>query len=512
MDIFPIAPVPNQEPSPQNIGSSAGNDDSEFDTVLTKTISAQQNNQDSTSNPKLDTAPGEQQNTAENGDAELTGNQQSPPATEGISPEFSVTQLTDPAHTTTYYSAVITTATLKASLEAPQGSQQNHVDSAAQNPPPPISKGVESAGFLLNPFNQPVIQEVKTSEVFNPQFLSVVIKGNPQLQPPINSVDSEQSSLLLAQLQKLIGQNNDKVNMTASFSSPTNRELPGYMGSPVILQAADSSADITATVTGNTLPGLLAVTTESVSQAKTESQPATLRQDVLGQYLNAKISNPEKQTESHDKNETSQQNTTSQQQQMLTATQGNTTPAPSDQIPPAQGFSAQLQDITLQQTSEAARSSQAQSSSNMPHVYEDDVINQIIKRFSVHSRLQTSRLSLQLHPAELGELKIDIIVKRDSLKANIYAQTQQAQEIIEKHLPRLRAILQEQGMSVDDIIVTLESDSVDDFTKQQSQLFQEQLADFKHDDRRPETSSLEQSFEETVFNMNEEPSGVNLTV
>jgi flagellar hook-length control protein FliK len=58
---------------------------------------------------------------------------------------------------------------------------------------------------------------------------------------------------------------------------------------------------------------------------------------------------------------------------------------------------------------------------------------------------------MKLHPAELGDLKIDVQLKDGSINANILAQSQQVQEILEKNMPRLKALMEEQGLVVSDI-------------------------------------------------------------
>jgi flagellar hook-length control protein FliK len=120
-------------------------------------------------------------------------------------------------------------------------------------------------------------------------------------------------------------------------------------------------------------------------------------------------------------------------------------------------------------------------------------------------------MSLKLHPAELGELKIDVVVKQETLKATIFAQTQQAHDIIDKNLPRLKAILQEQGLTVDELFVSFESDSIENFDKQNNNLFQQQLNDFQQQNSS-DASIAEQSFEESIQAAGQETLGVNLTV
>jgi flagellar hook-length control protein FliK len=103
------------------------------------------------------------------------------------------------------------------------------------------------------------------------------------------------------------------------------------------------------------------------------------------------------------------------------------------------------------------------------HVPAEELIHHLVERFSINPRLQTSKISLNLHPAELGALKIDILVKGDSIKAHIAAGNQQILDTIEKNMPKLRTILEQQGFTVEDFKVTLESSnsSSNDFFQQQ---------------------------------------------
>lgn len=113
-------------------------------------------------------------------------------------------------------------------------------------------------------------------------------------------------------------------------------------------------------------------------------------------------------------------------------------------------------------------------------VYQEEVIRHIAERFQIMRRDSDTRVNLQLHPAELGELRIDLSVKNGAVRANVVASTQIAQEIIEKNMPRLRSILEQQGFSIDEILVSNSSPAVDDFN-----LFERQ----HYDDRGSHPSS-----------------------
>ena len=88
-------------------------------------------------------------------------------------------------------------------------------------------------------------------------------------------------------------------------------------------------------------------------------------------------------------------------------------------------------------------------------VPEGAVVDQMITHFSMNKRLETGTVNLKLHPQELGELRMEIKVEQDNIKAHIIAQSPQAQEMIDRHLPRLREALAQQGLHLQQVEVTL---------------------------------------------------------
>jgi flagellar hook-length control protein FliK len=103
-------------------------------------------------------------------------------------------------------------------------------------------------------------------------------------------------------------------------------------------------------------------------------------------------------------------------------------------------------------------------------VQDHEVIQQLVERFQINRRQMDSKIQLRLHPVELGKMEIDITVKEGSIRANVVAQSQHVQEIVERNIAKLKTVLEKQGFSVEEITVTSESDSVDNFD-----LFDQQL-------------------------------------
>jgi flagellar hook-length control protein FliK len=105
-------------------------------------------------------------------------------------------------------------------------------------------------------------------------------------------------------------------------------------------------------------------------------------------------------------------------------------------------------------------------------VHDQQVMQQVIERFQLNKRPLETQINIRLQPAELGALKIDLTVSEGSIRASVVAQNQQVQEIIERNLARLRSILEGQGFTIDSLVVTSESETIDEFNHFDSRPFQ----------------------------------------
>jgi flagellar hook-length control protein FliK len=346
-----------------------------------------------------------------------------------------------------------------------------------------------------------------SNSIFAGKFVSISLH-NPGMKDFVTAGrDQQQYSTLLDQLEKLVGRNNDKVDITASRTILEKQVFPGYLNQSLGSHPAvvsPNNDEVAQLNSSSILP-------DTIFRQNSESPQPSLRQDIQAQYLNTKTAPADKQMDNQSNTDNAQQDNSAAKQPASSSPHSTSTNFTSDAAIPNNGFSAQVQGA-LQPLTDAPAMAPPQNSPVPFMVQEDDVIQQLLQRFTLNSRLQTSKMSLKLHPAELGELKIDVVVKQDSLKANIFAQTQQAHDIIDKHLPRLKAILQEQGLTVDELVVFLESDSIENFDKQNSNLFQQQLTDFQQRHNSADTGTNEQSFEETIQTAGQETSSVNLTV
>ncbi len=128
---------------------------------------------------------------------------------------------------------------------------------------------------------------------------------------------------------------------------------------------------------------------------------------------------------------------------------------------------------------------------NGTYIYDHQVLHQIQQRFRLNTNRVQHKLKMQLHPAELGELKLDLTVKEGAIRVNVVTQTKQAQEVLERNMPKLRDILEEQGLSVDDISVAQASDTSQDFN-----FLDEQFGHNTNFSHHEHDNNVKQSFKE----------------
>ena len=92
-------------------------------------------------------------------------------------------------------------------------------------------------------------------------------------------------------------------------------------------------------------------------------------------------------------------------------------------------------------------------------VTDQQLVSQVVSQLSIAIRPhgEGNSIIINLHPEELGRLKLELEVHKDTVKAHLLAQTQQAQEILERHIPRLREALTQQGLRLDEIRIDVEA-------------------------------------------------------
>lgn len=104
-------------------------------------------------------------------------------------------------------------------------------------------------------------------------------------------------------------------------------------------------------------------------------------------------------------------------------------------------------------------------------VPESHLLHQVVERLNLRHQGDRSQMTLRLHPEELGELRLELVMEKGVLKAQIQAQNPQVQEVLERNLFRLRDALEQQGLTLEQFDVSLGSgrqeESSEQFARQQ---------------------------------------------
>ena len=337
----------------------------------------------------------------------------------------------------------------------------------------------------------------------------------PVIPNPIKPSASKGQDALISQLQHII----DNANETGTVSitrvgrnTPPPHSISSNIHGITTASLAGTSEPISVATTTETsglnLNGLLGTNIDGIEKTggKPTQQLNGLRHDNQQQYYTAKI-NSQNLAENNQNFQENKQGDELSQQTLSSGLQSGP-PGATEQSSTFSQISTIAQETTTQLTNEAAKPVILPSGII---VHEEEIIHQLTQRFQISSKNLDSRINLKLHPAELGELKIDLTVKEGSIRANVVAQSQHTLEILEKNIPKLKTMLESQGFTVDEISVTAESESVGEFD-----LFDRQL--FSHNDFTP-TPQNESREDEAIFTLEDSEfaapvssSGVNVKI
>jgi flagellar hook-length control protein FliK len=192
--------------------------------------------------------------------------------------------------------------------------------------------------------------------------------------------------------------------------------------------------------------------------------------DITGNYIQAHLPNDAPRTTEKDGNSQQQETAKDNQQKdantakITTGGQAQPEQAVSQKFQIAVGQENQPLIFAHQQASAAFTASTDSTSSTsasmlrLPSglfVPSGTIVDQMIAHFAVNRQMESSSVNIKLHPQELGELRMEIKVHQDNIKAHIIAQNPQAEEMINRHLPRLREALEQQGLHLQQIDVTV---------------------------------------------------------
>jgi flagellar hook-length control protein FliK len=310
-------------------------------------------------------------------------------------------------------------------------------------------------------------------------------------------------TLVNQQLQAILnGKSKDTLSIDTSHQSASTESL-NTLSSPY-LKSVDNTSN------GSLPPVHMAMLEGTGAGVKETDTGKAVRQTVTEQFLHTKFDGlVDKNNTKNQQQDNGRQENSQNQQNAATATL--TSSLNTNEQTGQFNLAALGVPVSAATTVNTPVTHPAALSSSVP-VPAEELISHLVDRFSTNPRLQTSKISLNLNPAELGALKIEIQVKGDSIKAHIVAGSQQIQDTIEKNMPRLRSILEQQGFTIEDFQVTLESTNPD-----ANNFFQQQFSSRQDSGPHTTPAGSEDSFDlslnsaEAMLNAPKD-SGVNLSI
>jgi len=314
--------------------------------------------------------------------------------------------------------------------------------------------------------NSDILRETNQSSISLPKTLTIALQNNA-----VQTQDSYQGTLQ-AKLQEIIENSSETgvVSITKANNSAGTGILSQFYGSEQIVASSSDSTESSLAKTSNA--ELFGINTKPEQSTQ---QNTSLRQNVQNQYYDAKMS----VQNIGDQQDAQQDNS----QDMGNTPQSQSSSLQNNQLTPANPSGSEFSILTgTPQDSSTTPVIDPTRTTMLPSgliVHEDDVVQQLVERFQVSRRQLENRVNIKLHPAELGELNINLSVKEGSIRAHVVAQSHHVQEIIEKNIAKLKTVLEDQGFTVAEISISSESESVGDFD-----LFDQQL--FSNNDYEPQ--------------------------
>ncbi len=124
-------------------------------------------------------------------------------------------------------------------------------------------------------------------------------------------------------------------------------------------------------------------------------------------------------------------------------------------------------EVFLNNLSDASTSTQVKFDGNLVQVTEiREIANQIIERIRVTIRPEQSSMELQLNPENLGKVNLSVQSKNGVMTAQFVVQNEISKEAIESQLQTLKDTLNQQGIKVEAIEVTVAAYSFEQNSKE----------------------------------------------
>lgn len=127
-----------------------------------------------------------------------------------------------------------------------------------------------------------------------------------------------------------------------------------------------------------------------------------------------------------------------------------------------------------------------------------EIVNQVVEKIKVTLAPDTTSMEMQLNPESLGRVNVAVVAKNGEMTATFTVENQIAKEALESQMTTLKENLNEQGIKVDAIEVTVAEHglSQDEFSNQSGQNFQNETKRRKQSTNLKRVNDSEEEAEE----------------
>ena len=133
-----------------------------------------------------------------------------------------------------------------------------------------------------------------------------------------------------------------------------------------------------------------------------------------------------------------------------------------------------------------------------------DVMNQLLDSIQLQITPEVTQMELQLHPASLGTVQLNVVYKDGGLTATFQAQNEMVKAAIESQLVQLQESLNEQGLKVESIEVMVGSHAFEEALDQNNNQNHESQETKKQGKRRLRLDGVDGMTEETIESLSSE--------
>ncbi len=125
-----------------------------------------------------------------------------------------------------------------------------------------------------------------------------------------------------------------------------------------------------------------------------------------------------------------------------------------------------------------------------------EIVTQVVEQIKIVIKADTSAMEIQLNPEKLGKVNLSVVSKNGQMTANFVTENEMAKTALESQMQQLKDTLQEQGLKVDAIEVSVSDFRFEQSSNKNDEQQRQPGSDKKKSPRKIDLSMLEDGFDD----------------